>query len=204
MNEPTADAPPPGPAATESCAQCGRTITAIDRVAAGDRVFCRSCYASLRAELEQVARAMSSDIHYGNAAAGALLGGAAGVLLWWGFTVLTQISFGLVALAIGFLVGYGTVRFAGGKRSAELQALSVSVSLVSFFCASYLVNMTFINRALARQGDHFRIVFPPDSVEAAYRVLAVNFGLMDVVFLAIVLYQAWKIPRPIALPSSAG
>jgi hypothetical protein len=192
-----------GDHATERCAQCDKTLTPADRVAAGDRVFCRSCYTTLRAELEQVVEAMSSDVNYVNAAIGAVLGGTAGALVWWGFTVLTHIAFGLIAVVIGFLVGLGTVRFAGGKRSGGLQVLSISVSLLSFLCASYLVNMTAINKALAEQGDSVRIAFPPNSLELAYSVLEARFGVMDLVFLVIVLYEAWKIPRPLKLPPSA-
>jgi len=33
-------------------------------------------------------------------------------------------------------------------------------------------------------------------------VLRAGFGVMDFVFLAIVVYEAWKIPRPIRLPGS--
>jgi hypothetical protein len=172
-------------------------------VASGDRLFCRSCYAVLRSELEQAVATMSADIHYVNASVGALLGGLAGVLLWWGFTVLTHIAFGLIAVAIGFLVGLGTLRFAGGKRSGGLQALSVAVALVSFFCATYLVNMTFINKALAERGDSFRVGFPPQSMDLLWRVTAADFGAMDLVFLAIVIYQAWKIPKPVRLPPDA-
>jgi len=62
-------------AAKETCAQCSRELEADDRVAAGDRAFCRSCYRSLRAELEQVAEAQSANINYVNAAIGAVLGG---------------------------------------------------------------------------------------------------------------------------------
>lgn len=193
----------PDVAAPETCAQCGKTLTPEDRVASGDRVFCRSCYATLRAELEQAVSEMSSNINYVNATVGAVLGGTVGVLLWWGFTALTHIAFGLVAVAIGFLVALGAVRFAGGKRSGGLQALSIGVALVSFGCATYLVNMTFINKALAEQGDSFRVGFPPASADLFLKVLTADFGLMDFVFLAIVVYEAWKIPRPIALPPAS-
>ena len=74
----------------ETCAQCGKVLSANDRVEAGDRVFCRSCYASLRAELEQAVHVMSTDINYVNASIGAILGGIAGATAWWGFTVLTH------------------------------------------------------------------------------------------------------------------
>lgn len=187
----------------ETCAQCGKTLSPNDRVASGGRVFCRSCYASLRAELEQAVHVMSADINYVNAAIGALLGGIAGAAIWWGFTVLTHISLGLVAIVIGFLVAKGAVLLSGGKRSKGLQGLSMAVSLVSFVCASYLVNMTFINKALAERGDSNRLGFPPESLEMFQRVAMADAGVMDLVFLAIVLYEAWRIPKPISLPPPA-
>lgn len=190
-------------ATAETCAQCGRTLTPGDRVAAGDRVFCRSCYAALRAELEQAVQGMSSDINYLNATVGAVLGAAVGALAWWGVTVVTHWSIGLVAVAIGFLAGMGAVKFAGEKRSAGLQAISIVAALAGYLVASYLVNMTFANKVLAEQGAAWRVTFPPQSLPMFVQVLKLGFGLMDVVFLAIVVYEAWKIPKPPALPPDA-
>jgi len=203
MTTPATDSATEAAAPADTCAQCSKRLTAVDAVAAGDRLFCRSCYESLRAEIEAAVAAMSSDVNYTHAAAGAVLGGVAGALAWWGFTVLTHIAFGLFAVAIGYLVGHGTVRFAGGKRSRGLQALSVGVSLLSYFLAVYLVNMTFINKALADRGESFRVGFPPQSLDLLVRVMTAGAGVMDLVFLAIVVYEAWKIPRPVALPPRA-
>lgn len=199
MNEVTSGTPSEA-TDVETCAQCGKLLTLEDRVASGDRAFCRSCYASLRAELEQVVAATSSNINYANAAVGAILGGIVGVLAWWGFTVVTHIAFGLIAVAIGILVGEGTVRFAGGKRSHGLQLLSVLVALGSYLCATYLVNMSFLNKTLAEQGNAFRVAFPPQNLALFFKVLTIGFGFMDFVFLAIVVYQAWRIPAPSVLP----
>ena len=185
---------------SETCARCQRVLTADERVAAGGKIFCGSCYETLRQQLETAIRDMSTDINYSMAALGAVLGGSAGALLWWGFTVATKISFGLVAVAIGFLVGHGAVRFAGGKRSRGLQVLAVSVAFLSFAAATYLVNMTFLNAAFLQNGDAKRIPFPPTSATLFIAVLASGFGIMDVVFLAITLWQAWKIPMPLKLP----
>ncbi|MGE5361684.1 MAG: hypothetical protein ACM3NQ_21925 [Bacteroidales bacterium] len=182
------------------CAQCSRTVELADTIMAGDRAFCRPCYASLRAELQSIAEATRTDVNYLQAALGAGLGGVIGTLAWWGFTVLTHIAFGLFAVAIGFLVGQGTVRFSGGKRSRGLQVLSVTVALLSYVAATYLVNMTFINQSLASEGAAFRLGFPPQTAALFFRVVSIGFGLMDVVFLAIVVWEAWKAPRPIALP----
>jgi hypothetical protein len=198
MNEASGTSSPA--VAAETCAQCGKTLTPGDRVPAGDRVFCRSCYATLRAELEQAVTTMTTDINYANAALGAVLGGIAGVLVWWGFTVMTHIAFGLIAVAIGFLVGHGAVRFAGGKHSRGLQMLSVLVALASYLCATYLVNMSFINKSFAERGEAFRVGFPPANLDLFDRVLTAGFGIMDLVFLAVVVYQAWRIPSPPVLP----
>jgi hypothetical protein len=187
----------------EACAQCSKALTPNARVASGDRVFCRSCYATLRQELAGAVAQMSSDVNWTGAVAGALGGGIAGALVWWGFTVLTHIAFGLIAVAIGFLVGHGVVRFSGGKRTAGLQALSVAVAIVSYMAAVYLVNMSLINQALAKEGNPVRIPFVPGDAGFFYRVVAADFGIMEIVFLAIVVYEAWKIPRPVALPPDA-
>src|SRR5262245_23803617 len=192
-------------ASEEHCAECGKLLTPGDRVAAGDRVFCTSCHAMLRQQIEGAVQAMSEDINYVNATAGALLGGAVGVLGWWGVTVATHWSIGLIAVALGWAVGAGTVRFSGGKRSRGLQILSASVACVSWAVASYLVNMTFINKGFAERGDAMRVPFPPTSLEMAGTVLGAGFGFMDVVFLGIMAWEAWKMPRPLRLaPPTVG
>ena len=186
------------PTATR-CGRCNAALSETERVAAGDRVFCRTCYDILKLQLRTGVAAMSQDINYPIAAIGAILGGVVGALAWWGLTVLTQIGFGLVAVVIGLLVGHGTLLFAGGKRSFGLQMLAVTVGALSFLVAVYLVNMTFINQALAQQGATGRIAFPPASLNMLYQVIAANFGIMKLVFLGIVVYEGWVIPRPIKL-----
>jgi hypothetical protein len=193
VNEPTTT-----PTATR-CGRCNAALSETERVAAGDRIFCRTCYDILKLQLRTGVAAMSQDINYPIAAIGAILGGVVGALAWWGLTVLTQIGFGLVAVVIGLLVGHGTLLFAGGKRSFGLQMLAVTVGALSFLVAVYLVNMTFINQALAQQGATGRIAFPPASLNMLYQVIAANFGIMKLVFLGIVVYEGWVIPRPIKL-----
>ena len=159
------DAPPPAAPGTATCARCDKPLTDVDRVLAVDRAFCRSCYETLTFELQQAMTRMSQDINYPLAALGAALGGAAGALAWWGFTVLTQFGFGLIAVVIGFLAGHGAVRFAGGKRSAGLQAIAVVAGTLAFLVATYLVNMSFVNQVLHERGEGWRVPFPPDSLE---------------------------------------
>lgn len=184
------------------CGRCQSALGESERVPAGDRVFCRTCFDILKLQVRTGVAALSQGINYPMAAVGAVLGGTVGALAWWGVTALTKIGFGLVAVVIGLLVGHGTLHFAGGKRSVGLQVLAVTVGALSFLVAVFLVNMTFINSALAQRGEALRVTFPPPSLSVFYHVIAANFGIMKLVFLGIIVYEAWFIPRPVKLPSA--
>jgi len=196
------DETPEATAAPEEvrCSECKTLLgEGQERVATEEgAVFCRPCFNNLTAQLHQVIEAQGSDINYSMAVVGGLAGGAVGVLAWWGFTVLTNVAFGLVAVVIGFTVGKGILMFSGGKRSVNLQVISVAISLVCFVYANYLVTRSFILDAYAEQG----LVLPwiPDAA-LLFNVLQAGFSIMDIVFVAIVVYQAWKIPAPIRLAS---
>jgi hypothetical protein len=164
-------------------------------------VFCRPCFEGLTTHLQMALAAQGSDINYAGALAGGLVGAAAGILAWWGFTVVTNVAFGLVAVVIGVAVGKGIVMLSGGKRHLHLQIMSVGLSVGSFFYASYLVNRSFILGAMAEQGEGLSFVLPLlPSLALFVEVVKAGFGLMDLVFLGIVVYEAWKIPAPVQIP----
>lgn len=190
---------PETPAADLRCAECNTLISpGQDHETTGDGAFCRPCFDKLTSQLEQVLADQGRDINYAGALAGALAGAAIGILAWWGFTVLTKIAFGLVAVVIGVAVGKGVVMLSGGKRHRNLQILATLVSTGAFFYASYLVNRTFILKALAEEGRELVLPFLPDPL-LFFEVVKLGFGAMDLVFLAIVVYEAWKIPAPLKL-----
>jgi len=195
------DTLPTGPERA-TCAQCGKSLPApSDRVQVEDRVFCRSCYETLRHRVQMAVARQGADINYPAAAVGGILGGAVGALIWWGFTVTTHVAFGLVAIVIGIAVGQGVLRFSGGKRSRGLQGLSILLSGVSFFYATYLVNRSLILESWSKQGggsSATTIPWVPDP-DLFVSVVRAGFGVFDLVFLAIVLYEAWKIPAPFRL-----
>jgi hypothetical protein len=181
------------------CAECNTLLgTGQDRETTTGGTFCRPCFNNLSAQLQQVVESQGRDVNYSLAVVGGLLGAAVGVLVWWGFTVLTGIAFGLVAIVIGFTVGHGVVRLSGGKRSAGLQGVSVAIAALAFFYASYLVNRTFIHRAMAERGEPVTLTLLPDP-QLFFNVVQAGFNVMDLVFLGIVVYEAWKIPKPIRL-----
>lgn len=181
------------------CSECGTVLReGDDREVTDDAVFCRPCYVHLVTQLRQAVAAQQEGINYPLAFSGGLLGGVAGVLAWWGFTVLTGIAFGLVAVVIGFTVGKGVTIFSGNRRSQGLQIMAVGIAVVSFAYASYLVNRTLVARFFAEQGQDAVLPLLPGP-GLFFEVVRIGFGLMDVVFLAIVVYEAWKIPAPFRL-----
>ena len=89
---------------TIRCSECNSALTeGQDRETTEDAVFCRPCFNNLTAQLQQAVAQQGQDINYPMAAVGGLAGAAVGVLVWWGFTVVTNISFGLVAVVIALL-----------------------------------------------------------------------------------------------------
>jgi hypothetical protein len=73
----------------------------------------------------------------------------------------------------------------------------VSIALASFVVATYLVNRWFINQdpQLAAQG--FVVPLVPPTTEFFAQVAFAGAGLMDVVFLAIVVWEAWVTVTPL-------
>jgi hypothetical protein len=200
MQDDIPDTAAPEPA---RCRQCDRALAAgDDREVTAGGVFCAPCFAALKQHLEAELQRQGSDINYVNAALGGVAGGAVGAVIWWGFTVITHVSFGLVAVVIGYLVGKGVVMAAGGKRAAGLQVMSMVIAAAAYAFASYLVGRSFLLQAIAADpamqasGASLPVFAPPALM---FAVIRAGFQVFDLVFLAIVIYQAWKMPAPFKL-----
>lgn len=182
-----------------NCAECSKLLASEDdyEVTEGG-VFCRSCFDNLKTQIKQALDEQSKNINYPMAFVGGVAGGILGVLVWWGFTVVTEIAFGLVAVVIGYTVAKGATLLSGGKRSQGLQIMSVIIAIGSFFYACYLVNRTFIQNYLTEQGEQILLPFLPNP-ELFVEVLKPSFEVMDIVFLGIVVWQAWTLSAPIKI-----
>ena len=186
-----------------TCSECHtRLAPGGSHVTTADGSFCRPCFERLTMEIQQALGAQGRDINYAGALVGGVVGAALGIGAWWAFTVLTEIAFGLIAVVIGVAVGKGVVFLSGGKRHLNLQIMATALSVPAFFYATYLVNRTFIHKALADQGQAASLPLFPGP-EVFLRVVQVGFGVMDLVFLGLVVYEAWKIPAPVQIVGDA-
>lgn len=189
----------PAAALVASCAQCAGPL-GVDAVTLTDRSLCRGCYDVLAETVTNAVRASSTNVNYPMAVVGAVAGGVVGAVAWWAFTITTNINFGLVAVVIGYLAGQGAMRFAGNKRTTELQWLSAIVAALSYGLATYMVNLTLINRHLQSRGEGLQVPLVPVSVAQVWEILQIGFSAMDLAFLGITVWQAWKITQPLQLP----
>ncbi len=191
---------PPKAEETEvlNCAQCQVTITGGEEIRTDNAVFCPRCYDDIKNVLHDSLAEQSQNINYPGAVAGGLLGGLMAALIWWGFVTVTNIQFGLVAVIIGWAAGKGVLILSGHKRAQSLQLIAVGLTLISYGMATYWVSRTFIHQYFAENDLVGSLpLFPPPAL--FMDVVSTGFQLFDVIFLAIALWQAWKMPAPFVL-----
>lgn len=179
------------------CMQCDKTLRENDDKEITEKgPLCRDCYNRLAEQVQNMVQQQGENINYSAATIGAVVGAAVGVIVWWGFTVLTNIEFGLVAVVIGFTVAKGIALTTGGKRSRELQIMSVIVASLAYFYANYLVTRTFILREYPQYAD--KLGFLPEP-RLLFALTKMSFDLFTIVFLAIIVYEAWRLVAPFQL-----
>lgn len=180
-----------------TCIQCEQKLNEDDDREMTDKgVMCRGCYDSLAAQVRALIEQQAEDINYPMAMIGALLGGIVGVVIWWGFTVITQFEFGLVAVVIAFTVAKGMLFLTGGKRSRGLQIMAVAISVIAYFYANYLVSRTWIIKEYPQMGESLGIL--PD-MAMLIKITQLSFGAFTVIFLAIVVWKAWQLVAPVKI-----
>jgi len=127
---------------------------------------------------------------------GGLIGGIAGAmiatLVWFGFVALTRFEVGLVAIAVGAVVGYGVVLGAGGRASFALIPISVALTLAALLASEYLIVLRIGNEVAAQYGVTL------DSAISTDPVTLISLGIkgdpLSLVFWAIALFEAFVIP----------
>ena len=124
---------------------------------------------------------------------GVLAGVVAAVLataIWYGVVAATQFQVGIVAIAVGFIVGTGVVFGARRHTSVVLVAVSVILTLLALAVSEYLIVAHFVSQELGFAVD---LVQPPD---VFFGVIGDSLGAdpLTLVFWAIALFQAVIIP----------
>ncbi|MDH3718314.1 MAG: hypothetical protein OES79_09365 [Planctomycetota bacterium] len=121
---------------------------------------------------------------------GGLAGAAIGAVGWALITVGTNTEFGLVAIAVGFLAGYG-VRLLGKGMETKFGILGATLAFLGCFAGKLLTIAIIVSRE--PEGPPFLLalltmVMNPGAV---LEIIQLGFHPMDLLFYGIALYEGY-------------
>jgi hypothetical protein len=148
---------------------------------------------------------------------GGVVGGAIGAVLasglWYGVVAMTNWQVGIIAVAVGFIVGQGVVLGAGRHPSILLVPISLAFTVVSLVVSEYLIANHFYTTAVAEIAAEMGISVGEVADIAALAGVPttplelVRFSLesdpITLLFWAIAGWEAFVIPMRAATRSNA-
>lgn len=109
---------------------------------------------------------------------------AIGALVWGGIAKATDTEIGWIAIGIGFLCGIA-VRAFGKGTSSPFRVVAAATSVGGIALGKVLAIFWIL------QGEH-----PEITVAQAAQILPQTLGPIDALFVAIAVWQAWKVAVP--------
>jgi hypothetical protein len=121
----------------------------------------------------------------------------AGSVVWYAVTKITGLEIGLIAIAVGFLVGVAVRKGSRGWGGWQYQTLAV---VLTYFA----IVATYMPLLLKGMSAHGHALTIPLVISAFVFACAVPFlagvqNFMGWIIIGIALYQAWKINRRVPL-----
>lgn len=206
----------PAPSAV-TCTACQQTIVDNYYTAHDDSIVCAQC----REKREHQAEGWSG-VRMGRAFFAGLGVAIAGSIVYWGVRKLTNMEFGLLAIAVGFGVGKAVLwgsRYRGGAAYQTLAILLTYASICGNYAPDIVEELLQRNASQAQTTQAQQGQQQPKAVEANAAnagvslgglalalgfVLALSFiapflsGFQNVIGILILffgLYQAWKVTK---------
>jgi hypothetical protein len=179
------------PAAGAGAPSCGRCQAAIADAyyEVNGHVVCAGC----KAALEQSATGSGASRILRATAFG--LGGAiAGAGVYYAILAVTGYEIGLVAIAVGWLVGRGVQKGSDGRGGWAYQALAVGLT----YMAIVSTYVPFIVKAMTADEAKMSVVALL-AVAAAAPFFAGFENVLGILIIGFALYQAWQMNRRVPM-----
>src|SRR6187551_164228 len=173
------------------------TITAMLEDRGLDRMQARGLVDTVYPRLARVAeeeRYTGSAL--GPGIAGGLIAAVVGGFLWGLIVILSEYEIGIAAWGIGFIVGFGVVRFAGGAKGTPLQVVAVVSSVLGIVIGKYISYAYFFKQAVSDRFDVDLSYFDSQIFRAFRENLGDVFGGFDLIWAGLAVVTAWKLTRP--------
>ncbi len=119
----------------------------------------------------------------------------AGGIAWGLIAKYTDYEVGIVAWGIGFTVGFAVERAAGGRRSADLQAIAVVTALLGVLVGKYLGFAFAVQEAEQDFGTQTGLL-SGEMFSLFRQNLSEVFGLFDLLWTGLAVSSAWYALRP--------
>lgn len=186
-------APRPGTAPAADAALCDVCHTAAPSLSlVGSHVMCAGCAHQLNAQFAALQPTASGLVR------GAIWGAALallGAVVWAAFAITSGYEIGYAAVLVGVLAGVGVKRGAAPQSGRALQWLAVAVAVFGMLAAKYaMFSYTVVD--LAQQ--HGRLLGYFDELIVSHFPGALHdmLGVLDLVFVALAVRAAYRVPRP--------
>lgn len=133
----------------------------------------------------------AGEANFALGAVAGLAAAAAGAGAWYGVVIATDTQFGLIAVGIGFLVGFA-IKFGAGKNGAfPLQILGAALALLAIVAGEYLI----IHHWLRQPPTEFVGWLGLGSFTEVY-VEYLKADPLTLLFYGIAVYEGYILPKP--------
>jgi hypothetical protein len=183
-------------AAVALCGYCNQPLDGSYYQING-RAACQRCHAQLMASLQKHSPVVSFVVATAFGTAAAALGG----LVWYTISTLTGYMIGLVAVAVGFAVGFAVHKGSNNRGGPLYQALAIVLTYVAI-CAQYVPELwkAFREQPDPPAGAGLVIAFVLVCVLSLAAPFLQGFqNLIGILILGFALYEAWKLNRRVPL-----
>jgi hypothetical protein len=183
-------------AAVALCGYCNQPLDGTYYQING-RAACRSCHAQLMASLEKHSPVVSFVVATAFGTAAAALGG----LVWYAVRALTGYEVGLIAVAVGFAVGFAVQKGSNNRGGPLYQALAILLTYVGI-CAQYVPDLWkgFRDQPDAPAGAALVVAFLVVCVLSLAAPFLAGFqNVIGILIIGFALYEAWKLNRRVPL-----
>ena len=138
---------------------------------------------------------MKQEQNLGLGILGGVIGGLIGAVIWAVIIYVTEYQIGLLAIGVGFLVGYG-VRILGKGIDKTFGIVGGIIALISVMLGNFLASLGFLANYFEVSYFEILITF---NYAMTLELLLETFSFMDLVFYGIAVYEGYKFSfRPIS------
>lgn len=174
-----------------TCALCETAVAPGGFVMLNDHITCHACADQVQAEIAD-SQAGAGSIPM--AVAGGAIGAAVGAAVWAGIGIGTEYEIGYVAVLVGFLAGVGVKTLTGGSHGTPLQLAAVLCAVGGLLAAKYAI-FAHEFTTVVREGFGMDLGYlAPETRDAFVEYSGDLFGGFDLLWLALAVGAAWRVP----------